>query len=62
MRKRKKELAEFGALDTPELRQEWLLTRVFEDLRTIRQVVVFFWWLWWIGIAVAIIAAAGSSS
>ncbi len=45
----------------PEDQQEWILLQIATDLREIKGIVVAWWWLFWIGVAVTMIAAITAS-
>ncbi len=47
---------------SPEDRQEWLLAQIAGDLQTVRKIVVAWWWLVWIGVAITVVAALTASA
>lgn len=54
MRTERQRLREYSALTDPQDRQIWLLEHLSSDMADVRRIMVGFWWLWWIGIAIAI--------
>ncbi len=43
-------------------RQEWLLDRIATDVRTVRNIIVTWWWLVWIGVAITFVSAVVTAS
>ena len=61
MRTERQRWEEYESLTDPQDQQVWLLERLSSDVRDMRRIMVTFWWLWWIGLAMIIVGAAASS-